>query len=461
MNRRCMLVFLISLLILLSGSLFAQETRIFTLQSSVDFALENNPSYKIAEKELDKSKEDVWGSYSGILPQLDAYGSYQRAHIIQQSTIPNFIKTMLGPAATPDMPDFVSIAFGLQNTVIYGARVTQPIFQGGAGVAGIRAAKAAREVMSQNLIQQRQNLIFQTVRAFYSCLLTQEMIAVQEEAMAQAEANLEIVLKKYNVGAASGFDKMRAEVEVAILQPALISTRNNYQSALTGLRTVLGLEKEISLQVDGKFQFVPESLDSLSLFQLQEIALTNRPELQGIKYQQAASRMGVNIAFSQFLPRVTLGIDYSLMAMRNNLRLSSGDFSEGFISTLNLQIPLFHGFRSKQQYQKAKLDYRILKDMEREIQNRVAAEVEVAYNKLMEAGEKYLSANETVELAREALRLANLMYEEGANTQIDVLSSRLALTEAQMNFVSSLYEYQIARYQLRKVTGLLEGVLDS
>jgi outer membrane protein TolC len=149
------------------------------------------------------------------------------------------------------------------------------------------------------------------------------------------------------------------------------------------------------------------------------------------------------------------------MAMRNNLRLSSGDFSEGFISTLNLQIPLFHGFRSKQQYQKAKLDYRILKDMEREIQNRVAAEVEVAYNKLMEAGEKYLSANETVELAREALRLANLMYEEGANTQIDVLSSRLALTEAQMNFVSSLYEYQIARYQLRKVTGLLEGVLDS
>jgi outer membrane protein TolC len=132
---------------------------------------------------------------------------------------------------------------------------------------------------------------------------------VQEEAMAQAEANLEIVLKKYNVGAASGFDKMRAEVEVAILQPALISTRNNYQSALTGLRTILGLEKEISLQVDGKFQFVPESLDSLSLFQLQEIALTNRPELQGIKYQQAASRMGVNIAFSQFLPRVTLGID--------------------------------------------------------------------------------------------------------------------------------------------------------
>jgi len=461
MNQR---VILIIFIILLQGGFYllpAQDTLIFTLQSSIDFALENNPSYKIAQKELDKSKADVWGSYGTILPQLDAYGSYQRAHIIQESTIPNFIKTMLGPTAPPGMPDFVSIAFGLENTIIYGARINQPIFQGGAGVASIRAAKAAREAMSQNMIQQRQNLIFLTVQAFYSCLLTQEMIAVQEEAMAQAEANLEIVLKKYEVGAASGFDKMRAEVEVAILQPVLISSRNNYQSALTGFRTVLGLGKEIDFKVEGEFQFVPEPMDSLTLIQLQEFALANRPELIGLKYQQTASRMGVNIAFSQFLPRVTLGVDYSLMAMRNNLRLTSNDFSEGFVSTLNLQIPLFHGFRSRTQYQKAKLDYRILKDMETEVQNGVSAEVEMAYNKLMEARERYLSATETVELAREALRLANLMYEEGANTQVDVLSSRLALTEAQMNFVSSLYEYQIARYQLRKVTGSLEGVLDS
>jgi outer membrane protein TolC len=368
---------------------------------------------------------------------------------------------MLGPSAPSDMPDFVSIAFGLRNTVIYGARLNQPLFQGGAGIAGIRAAKAAKKAIEQDFINQRQNLIFQTVESFYTCLLTQETIAVQEEAIAQAEANLKIVQKKFNVGAASGFDKMRAEVEVAILQPGILSVRNESQVAFTRLRMILGMERDMILAVDGEFRYIPESLDSMNLFELQNTAFSNRPELQGLKYQKAASRMGVNIAFSNFLPKITFGVDYSFMAMRNNLRLSNNDFSEGFVSTLNLQIPLFHGFRSKQQYQKAKLDHGILVDLEREIRNGVAAEVEVAYNKLIEAREKYLSANETVELAREALRLANLMYEEGANTQIDVLSSRLALTEAQMNFVSSLYEYQMARYQLRKVSGTLEGVIDS
>jgi outer membrane protein TolC len=84
----------------------------------------------------------------------------------------------------------------------------------------------------------------------------------------------------------------------------------------------------------------------------------------------------------------------------------------------------------------------------------------VAYNAFHEAKEKYLSANETVKLAEEALRLANLMYEEGTNTQLDVLNSSLALNQARLNYASSLYEYQVTRYRLRKVTGTLEGIIE-
>jgi len=64
-----------------------------------------------------------------------------------------------------------------------------------------------------------------------------------------------------------------------------------------------------------------------------------------------------------------------------------------------------------------------------------------------------------VELAEEALRLANMMYKEGTNTQLDVLNSQLALTRARLNYVSSLYEYQMARYRLRRITGTLRQAL--
>ena len=64
-----------------------------------------------------------------------------------------------------------------------------------------------------------------------------------------------------------------------------------------------------------------------------------------------------------------------------------------------------------------------------------------------------------ISMAEEALRLANLTYEEGASTQLDVLTSHLALTRARLNHVSALYEFQMARYNLRRVTGILKGVL--
>ncbi len=459
MNRELLIKIILSCTLLLSPGLFAKEKMSLTLESSVDYALKQNPDIKIAEKQLAKARAGVWEAYSTVLPQFDATANFQHAWLIQETTIPNFIKAGLGPLAPPETPDYIRIAFALENTFTYGASVSQPLFLGGAGIAGIQSAAAARRIMSQDLESRRQNLIYNAANAFYSCLLTKKLITVQEEALRQAQANFDVVNKKYQVGVASGFDKMRAQVDVANLQPAVITARNNYQSALTNLRTILGLDRETEIEVSGEFSYVEDEFNALTLSQLQEMAAQNRPELKALTQQKVISRKAMTIARSAFLPKLYFTSDYSFMANKNDLKLSQDDFSRGFTTALSLQIPLFHGFRSCKQYQKSRLDYKITLDTERQAENGINAEVEVAYNKFMEAKEKFQSAKETVDLAEESLRLANLMYNEGTNTQLDVLNSQLAKTQAQMNYVSSLYEYQVARYQLRKVTGVLTGVL--
>lgn len=455
-----------TLLVILLLSLCYFETaqtddlKTLTLESSIDFALEHNPEYRIAAKELKKAESDVRIAYSTILPKLNASANFQHAWEIQESTIPNFIKEMLGPQAPPDMPDFVKISFGLENTVNYGANFSQPLFLGGAGIAGIQAANAAKRVKLQNLESSRQQIIYETANAFYGCLLAEELVKVREEAMHQAEANLEVVSKRYDVGTASGFDKMRAEVDVANLQPELISAKNDLQSAITGLRTILGMQPDQNIEVSGTLYFVEDSLETLSLESLQDIAMKNRPEFHALQEQEYITRKGITIARSEFMPKIVFSTDYSFMGMRNDLKFVQDDFSKGFTSAVSLQIPLFQGFRNQQNYQKAKLDHKIILDTKRQALDGIAAEVEVAYNTFHEAMEKYLSAKETVKLAEEALRLANLMYEEGTNTQLDVLNSSLALNQARLNYASSLYEYQVARYRLRKVTGTLEGIIE-
>jgi len=432
---------------------FSQEKMVLDLERSVSLALQNNPNLKMAEKDVSKAQAGVWEAVSNILPQLDASANFQHAWELQKQKIPNFLQPVLGG------PDYLEFAFGLKNTLVYGATVTQPLFLGGAGLAGIQLSMAARDAAEENLEDQRQNLIYQTANAFYMCLLAKELVSVQEEALAQAQANFDNVIKKYNVGMASGFDKMRAEVEVANLKPDVITAQNNYQLALTQLKAILGLKRDTFIDVQGEFQYAEDEFGNLTLEDIQKIALQDRPVIRALSEQKYMTQKGIVLARSNFMPKLFFQTDYSFMDMRDNYKFRHVEAYKGFTSTVSLQIPLFHGFRSGAQYQKARLDYKKMLDTEKQVYDGIAAETEVSYNKFQEAKQKYLSAKQTVDLATEALRLANMMYQEGVNTQLDVLSSQLALTRSKLSYVNSLYEYQTSRYQLRKVTGKLKGVL--
>ena len=174
----------------------AQDKLSLTLEQSVATALEHSPELAVSKNEYDKAGAGVWQAWSTVLPRLDGYASLQHSWEIQTSRIPNFLKPMLGPVASADprvdqMPDFVDIAFGLENTMRYGATVTQPLFLGGAGIAGINMANAGERMAEHSLALRRQSLILDAATAFYAVLLAEELVRVQENALVQARANLE------------------------------------------------------------------------------------------------------------------------------------------------------------------------------------------------------------------------------------------------------------------------------
>ena len=159
------------------------------------------------------------------------------------------------------------------------------------------------------------------------------------------------------------------------------------------------------------------------------------------------------------MPKLFFATDYSYLGMTNELTFGNVDYSRGFTSAISFQMPLFTGLKNTKQYQKSKIDYRMMLDTEKQVSDGVIAEVEAVYNTFLEATEKYDAAAENAELAEETFRLATMMYEEGTNTQLDVFTAQLGLTNARLNYLSSLYEYQLARYALRKVTGNLKGII--
>jgi outer membrane protein len=456
----------VALLIGAAGTARGQDTLRLDLARSVETSLKQNPEIRIAEKELSKTKAGIAESVAALLPRVTGSVNFQHAWEIQESVIPNFIKAAMrlpdGTYALPgagDMPDYLKLSFGVDNTFLYGATLTQPVFLGGAGLAGVRIASGAKHAAEGGLEAKKQAIVYNTVGAFYACLLAREVAAVQGQALEQTEANLDLVRKRYDAGNASGFDKMRAEVDVANLRPQVISAQNGYLSALTGLRMVMGLPESTPIVLEGELGYAGDTMDSLSLADLRMLARRNRPEYLALNGQKSIASGAAAAARSSFLPKVFFQTDYSFMAMRTDYKFTQDDFSKGFTSAVSLQIPLFNSGVNWYGWHKARMDVKIAKDNWKQADNGIAAETEMTFNNYREARQKVRAAGESVAMAEEAMRLAVLMYEEGASTQLDVMGARLALTQSRLNSISSLYEYQMARYGLRKAAGILQGVL--
>ena len=59
----------------------------------------------------------------------------------------------------------------------------------------------------------------------------------------------------------------------------------------------------------------------------------------------------------------------------------------------------------------------------------------------------------TVDQARESLRLATARFNAGTATQLDVLSSQVALSQARLNELQANYNYNVALAGMRKAIG--------
>jgi outer membrane protein TolC len=93
----------------------------------------------------------------------------------------------------------------------------------------------------------------------------------------------------------------------------------------------------------------------------------------------------------------------------------------------------------------------------------LAVEVQVrqAYSSLVEAWELVQASSKTVEQAQEALRLANVRYGAGTATQLDVLTSQVALTEARLNQLQAYYGYNVALAAMRQAIGQADEFVSS
>jgi len=402
------------------------------LSYALSFALNNNYAIRQARESIKQQEGVVLEVSARRLPNVAASGNYTRYD--------QGLTTVFNPSDRD---------WALQ------VQATQVLYAGGGIVASSKSASLARVAAELELKGVINEQLLAVRMRFYNVLLAQQKITVQEENVELLGEQLENENNRFEAGTISKFEVLRAEVALANGQPALISARNDFRIAIEELRQVIGFTNVSGRNLQEVPNFVGDltvnSRTDFDLLSSIRTARRERPEIQRLEKLEAAGEELVTVARAGGRPQVALIGGYQFAKGFNTKGWDNR--REGWTAGLQGQWNIFDGHSVAGQVAQAKSLTRQTKLLIEESILAVDVEVRRSHSSLIEAWELVDASGKVVAQADEALRLAQVRYDAGTATQLDLLTSQVELTRAKLNQLQAYYRYNVALAAMHKAIG--------
>jgi len=404
-------------------------------------ALVNNKVLQSVIQEKEIARGERLKSYSAILPSVDLTGDY-----IRLDGVTSFeIETPLGKE---------KIQFGDEDTYSTVLTVTQPIYAGGSILARINTAKLMSLLTDETVRAAVQDVVYTAEHAYYDVLLSQHLLQISTDAVRSAKAHLDNVKQRQRGGVASDFDVLRAEVELSNFQAEYIQNKNAISVSKASLIRIMGVSQDSDFVLSDKLLYVPSNI---TMEQAVEAAYRNRPDLLGREFDIKMQKELLKIAKSQYYPMVSgfYSNTWSKPDPHNMMEIEWGHAWQGGISA---SLPIFDGFMRDGEIvaQKARLKQGQIDLIDAE--ETALFELTKAQLGIENTAEFIESQRLNLTRAEEGLRLAEVGYREGTNTQVEMIDAQAALTTARANHYQAIYAHIIAKLDFQRAMGTLASV---
>jgi outer membrane protein len=309
--------------------------------------------------------------------------------------------------------------------------------------AGVKVARTKVDIAKENYRISESNILYEVKRGFFQILQQQEQVSLIEEILERRKQALAIIKLRYNVGRESFPAVKEAEANLFRAEYDQMKAEEELSLSKTSLNLLLGRPKKKEITA----VYEERDIELLPLEEIIEYGKKSRPEMLVEKYNKVVTEAQITQAKSNYLPSVNLSSSYGLGG--NEFLEQKSNWSVG----IGISIPLFDGFSTKAKVMDAKLS---LKEQEITIQNveqQIEEEIEVAWVDWKLARKNVEVAEKTLEASREMYELTELQYEQGRTSFFFLQQKEDALTNAEYNYVSALYNLRMAIASVEKAGG--------
>ncbi|MFV0502245.1 MAG: TolC family protein [Bacteroidales bacterium] len=441
----------IGLLILLSFAavnLFAQNNidLELDLNTSLIIAMDNNPNIKIAELEIqrvDYSRKEAIGA---LLPSVNAQGSYTDNVMKQVMFMPESFAALMGGQR------FMEMGYKNSYTGVISAQlplVNFTIWQ------NLKNKQTEIDLIIEKTRASKIEMRKQVKDAYFTLLLTKSSLNVLEKSYSNALETLKNIENSYKQGVVSEYDYIRAQVSVNNLNPALINARNSLDLAKMQLKMILSLPSNINIIVNEELDTYSNKIHSVNTLDINN-TLAENTELKQMDLNIISLRNQLKLINTQHLPSLTATGNYIYQTQSEDFKFKDYNWVSSASIGLNLNIPLFAGMTKVNQAKQVKISINALELQKDYLKEGMSLSVQAAVNSMNAAKEQLIANKDAIKQAQRGYEIAKVRYEVGTGTLLELNDSELSMTQSNLNYQQSLYNYLSAQANLEKVMGVIE-----
>ena len=452
----------IALLFLIGFSSQAQ-TKVWTLEECVRYALENNITIKNSELDVENADIDKKDAFGNYLPSVNGSASHSWNIGLNQDVTTGVLRNQTTQYSSVGINAGVDIYKGLQNQNTY------------------RRAKLSIIASQYQLLKIQEDVSLNVANAFLQILSFKEDLKVKKEQLAIDEKRLKRSEEMVNAGTIPRGDLFDLKATIATDKQNITVSENNLLISKLSLAQLLQLKEFADFDVVDNTNVMDENnIMSQSPTDIYNKAKETRTELKLAQTNLEIAEKNVAIAKASYQPTLSAFYGFNTRAsysdiitgstpntanptsqigfvegtneavLQNNYSPVLGgpkpifdQFSDnkGHNFGLQLSVPIFNGFavrnnveRNKVSLEKSKID---LEQKSLDLQRNVYT----AFTDAKGALNTYESAVVALEARQQSYDYAKEKYDVGLMNSFDFTQSQTLLTNAQSDIIRTKYEY--------------------
>ena len=292
----------------------------------------------------------------------------------------------------------------------------------------------------------------QVTKGYYQLMLTQDSYDVLQKSYKLAEDNYNIVNAKYQQGAVSEFDKISAEVQMRSIKPNVISAGNAVTLSKLQLKVLMGVTADVDIEIADNLGNYETELFANELNQ-PAANLNNNTTMKQLDLNRKMLNQNIKSLRANFMPTLGMNYSYQYQSLYNeDWNILDYNWSGSSALMFTLSIPLYKASNFTK-LKSNRIQIRQLEQNRLDTERKLIMQITSYQNNMAASSEQGVSNRENVMQAQKAVQIAGKRYEVGKGTVLELNTSQVQLTEAELTYNQSIYDYLVAKADLDQVLG--------